>query len=88
MSPAIHVLFLFISFCWEIIEPEAEVMDIVKVSARAMYLYSQPTQTRNPIRRGPPLSYHSVFNYEKDSCSQRPRLFQSSHIYTCLKPLP
>ena len=52
MSPAIHVLFLFISFGWEIIEPEAEVMDIVKVSAHAMYLYSQPTQARNPFFQG------------------------------------
>ena len=27
MSSAIHVLFLFISFGWEIFEPEAEVVD-------------------------------------------------------------
>ena len=32
---------------------------IVKVSAQAMYLYSQPTQARNPVHRGPPLSYPS-----------------------------
>ena len=43
----------------------------MKVSAQAMYLYSQPNQAHNPIRRGPPLSYPSTFNYEKDSCSQR-----------------
>ena len=79
MSSAIHVYFFFISFGWEIIEPEAEVVDR-EVSAQAMYLYSQPTQARNPVCRGPPLSYHSVVNCEKDSCSQRPRLFPSSRI--------
>ena len=53
----------------------------MKVSAQAMYLYSQPTQACNPICRGPPLSYPSVFNCEKDSCSQRPHLFPSPRIY-------
>ena len=51
------------------------------VSAQAMCLYSQPTQARNPVRRGSPPSYHSVSNHKrKDSCSQRPRLL-NLHIY-------
>ena len=33
---------------------------IVRVSAQAMCLYSQPTQARNPVRRGSPPSYHSA----------------------------
>ena len=36
------------------------------VDSEAMCLYSQPSQARNPIRRGSP-SYHSVFNCERNS---------------------
>ena len=55
---------------------------VVRVSAQAMCLYSQPTQARNPVRSGSSPSYHSESNYErKDSCSQRPRLLHL-HIYT------
>ena len=37
----------------------------MRVSAQAKCLYSQPTQARNPVRRGSPLNYHSVFNCER-----------------------
>ena len=87
VSPAIHVLFLFISFGWEIIEPEAEVVDSESICSGNVLVQSTHPGLQ-PRPQGPPLSYPSVFNYEKDSCSQRPRLFPSSRIYTYLKLLP
>ena len=54
----------------------------MRVSAQAKRLYSQPTQAHNPVRRGSPLNYHSVFNCErKDSCSQKHPVF--IHLHTC-----
>ena len=91
MSSAIHVIFLFISFGWEIIEPEAEVVNSESICSGNVLVQSTHPG-RNPVHRGPPLSYPSVFNYEKDSCSQRPRLFPSSRIHvfkalTLIQPL-
>ena len=61
MSSDIHVLFFFISFVWEIIEPEAEVVDSESICSGNVLVQST-RQVRNPVRRGPPLSYPSVFN--------------------------
>ena len=82
MSPAIHVLFLFISFGWEIIEPEAEVMDIVKVSAHAMYLYSQPTQARNPFFQGTLHLVTTVYLITRKTVVAKDLVFFNLHIYT------
>ena len=58
----------------------------MRVSAQAMCLYSQPTQARNPVRRGSPLNYHSVFNCErKDSRSQ---IYTYIHVYKVQSPYP
>ena len=56
---------------------------MVRVSAQGMRLYSQPTQARNPVCTGSPLSYHSVCNCErKDICSQKtPSLPISPYIH-------
>ena len=59
MSSAIHVLFLFISFGWEIIEPEAEVVDSESIcSGNVLVQSTHPLRcVKDWVRNGPSLRY-------------------------------
>ena len=78
MSSAIHVLFLFISFGWEVIEPEAEVVDS---------LLRQCICTVNPPRPATPSAWDlylvtPVYLIARKTVVAKDLVFFHLHVYT------
>ena len=81
MSSAIHVLFLFISFGWEIIEAEAEVVDS-ECTCSGNVLVQSTYPGPQPLSTGDLHLVSTVYLITRKTVVAKDLVFFHLHVYT------